>query len=207
MSKDRKPLILVLSGTYGVGKTTLAHQLGIDLQIMTRVSLGGITNTITTVIPDDPKVKNWNKYNSLNKEYIRKKLRTESKIVGKIIHNIVRGAEYAKENYIFEGMQLIPEFLPMDKILFFHVYVSDSKKHNIQFSKPVITRSLHKNKPSYQLTKKLGKILLEECADQKIFKINNVGSPARISRQMIEMIKKVHPNFCDEYLWYEKIRN
>lgn len=204
MGEGKKPLVIILGGTYGVGKTTLAHQLGIDLQIMTRVCLSGITNTITTILSSDPAVKNWNKYNSLNIRYIRSKLRKEAKIVGQVIHTIVNGAEYAGENYVFDGMQFLPEFLPMDKVLFFYIYVSNDKKHKKQFSQPVITRSLHKNNPSYVLAKKIGQVILDESAGYKIFKVNNIGTPKETSKQIIKKIKKAYPDYEKKYLWFEK---
>ena len=204
MNKNKQPLIIVFGGTYGVGKTTLAHQLGIDLRIMTRVGLSGITQAIKTILPNNLAVKNWNKYDHTNIGYVRNKLKKEAKLVGKVVHNIAFSAERTGENYIIDGSQLLPEFLPMDKILFFYIFVSNSAKHKMQFSQPTITRLRHKNNPSYSLAKKVGKIILEESKDYPIYHINNIRTPQKVSKQIIKIIKKDYPDYRDRYLWFGK---
>src|SRR3989344_6145337 len=187
MTRDKKPLIIVLGGTYGVGKTTLAHQLGIDLQIMNRINIGGIAYSIKTLLPNHPVAKIWKKRNKTETEYL-KGIKNQSELVGRVIHSIADSAEPTSENYIIDGVQSLPEFLPMDKVLFFHVFVSDDTKHDTQFNKPNITK-LRQNNIPYNLAKKVEKLIREACKGYPIFKIDNIGTPEEASKKVIKMIK------------------
>jgi len=51
------PRIILLGGAYGVGKTSLAHQLSIDLNIYQRTGLGAITKTIKELLPESEVAK------------------------------------------------------------------------------------------------------------------------------------------------------
>jgi 2-phosphoglycerate kinase len=204
MHNDKKTLIIVLSGTYGVGKTTLAHQLSIDLQIMQRIGLSSIAKTIKTVLPDDPMLKNWYVRDKIDPKFIKTKLKKEAKLIGKVVKNIVSSTYRTGENYIIDGVQLLPEFLPMDKILFFRVYVSDKKKYKKMLHKPTITRLRRMTDISYELAKKVENLIEEECNGHPIYNIDNIRTPKQASKKIINIIKKNHPNYKNEYLWFGK---
>lgn len=198
----KMPLIIILSGTYGVGKTTLAHQLSIDLQIMQKINLSGITTAVKTLRKNDPVVKNWD--NLKNPKTIKSKLIREAKVMGEIISNVVQTAELTGENYIIEGIQLLPRFLPMDRILFFNIYLSDETEHEKRFYHPTITRTKHKNNASYSTVKKLGKLVAGECKNYPVNYIDNTGTPEEVCKKIIDTIKNIHPDYNKKYLWFKK---
>jgi len=202
-NRDKKPLIIVLSGAQGVGKKTLAHQLGVDLQIMQTTTLSCVTKIIQVLRPNDPVVKKWNVYTKTNLNYIKTKLRKEAKLIGKIVSVIAEKATYSGENYILDGVQLLPEFLPMDKVLFFYIS-APSDEHKKRFNTPGITRLRHSTNTSYALAKKIDHVIFNECKNYPIHRINNIGSSKVISKKIIEIIKKDHADYRNKYLWFEK---
>ena len=119
MRRKKKPLIIVLSGAQGVGKKTLAHQLSVDLQIMQRITLSYVTKIMKAFAPSNPIVQKWNIFNQTDKKHLRKKLKKEAEFIGKILSTVIDKAEHSGENCVIDGVELLPEFLPMDKILFF----------------------------------------------------------------------------------------
>ncbi|MCE9549128.1 hypothetical protein K8Q98_01895 [Candidatus Nomurabacteria bacterium] len=201
---EKRPLIIILSGTYGSGKTMLAHQLATDLRIMQRTSLSSIIRTIKTVLPENPILKNWYIRDNTEKEFLRGKITKEAELIGKIVHTITKSAEHTGENYIIDGAQLLPKFLPMDRVIFFRVFVSDKDKHKIMLSQPNITRFRRVTDISYDLSKKVEDIIENECAGHPVYHIDNVGTPEEASKKMIEMIKANYPDYADRYFWFEK---
>jgi len=203
MTKDKKPLIIVLSGAQGVGKKTLAHQLSIDLRIKQRLTLSCMTKVMKMFLPNNHMIKTWNTFKKHDTKYVRIKLKNESRFVGKIITNFVNLSECSGENCVIDGAQLLPEFLPLGKILFFYISIPNNE-HKKRFNNPTITRLKHITNTSFDLTKKINKIILEECQGYPIYKITNIGTPQKISKQIIKIIKKNHPDYRDKFIWCGK---
>lgn len=185
---DPKPIFVVLGGTYGVGKTTIAHHLGIELSIMQRVGLGGITKTIKTLLPENQVVKNWHIYDRTDLEQVRAKLRRESELIGRVISTIVDSAEKSGESYIIDGVQLLPEFLPLSKLHLFILSVSDQDEHRQRFEHPTITRTCHLNNGTFELARIVQAIILKESQQFGIPVIDNVSSPQETARRIASML-------------------
>ncbi len=179
-----KPRIFVLSGIYGVGKTSLSHQLSIDLDIRQRAGLGMITKTIKTIIPDNEIVKGWGIYKSIDKEEIRKKFVDECKLVGLILNNIINFAYKTGEDYIIDGVQLLPQFLPLDKINFCVVTVSDEDEKQRRFVSPTVTRVRHLNSINQETRNTIESVILEEAIKYNIPVFDNLGLIQEISKQI-----------------------
>jgi len=204
MNEDKKPLIIVLSGAYGVGKTTLAHQLSVDLHVTQRITITSIVKTARAMFPNNRVFKNWYVRSNTDIKFLKSKLRRESKLAGKIVKTIVDSSFYTGENYVIDGVQLLPEFLPMDRIIFFHVTVSDKEKHKKMFKKPHTTRLRRTTEIPYSLSHRINKLIAEECKGYSIYQIDNIESPKQASRKIIKIIKKGHPDYRERYLWFAK---
>jgi 2-phosphoglycerate kinase len=203
---DKKPVIIILNGTYGVGKSTIAHQLGIDLQIKTVINLSGITRTIKTLLPNDPMARDWSDYDSTDKERVRDKLIRMAKTVGDVIGSQIVSLEAEVSNCIIEGVQLLPRFIDINRVLFFHVHVSSGNRHEMQFTQPTITKITQKMDTTYELAKAIGEIIHEECKEYPINYIDNIGTPEESSWRIIEKIKADYPDYANRYLWCEQGR-
>src|SRR3989344_2844021 len=123
--------IVVIGGTYGVGKTTLAHNLACKLGIHHKVELG--TNDKT----DDS---------------LKEKLHKESKLVWEILKIIIDKALYAGESYVIDGVQLLPQYLPLENITYVTLELKNKKLHQQRFLSPHTTKNKHLNNANYDAT-------------------------------------------------------
>ena len=188
---ETKPLIILLGGTYGVGKTTVAHHLGVELSIMQRAGLGGITKTIKTLLPDDEVVKGWHRYDRTDREQVRAKLLCESQMIGRIIATIVDSAERSGESYIIDGVQLLPQFLPMSKLHLFILAVPDKDEHRQRFEHPTITRTCHLNNGTFELAQLVQSIILDESRPFGIPVVDNLSLPKATAATIGKMLTRM----------------
>lgn len=181
-----KPLILVLGGTYGVGKTTLAHQLSKELNITNRAGLGTIVNTLRTFLPNNPIIKNWRVYNTLNKAVIRRKLLHKAELISKVIYTIMDSATKKGENYIIEGVELFPKYLPFEKIRYCTLIVTDADEYKRRFEHPTATKTKRLSNATLKIAKTIEEIILEETAPYNIPVFDNVSSVNETSQKIRE---------------------
>lgn len=173
--ENERTRIILLGGIYGVGKTTVAHHLANRLDIFQRSGLGAIVKTLRVVLPDNNVVREWGKYKSGDRAYLENKLHQESKIMGKIITEIVRAAHSSGENYIIDGVQLLPEYLPLNQIDLGIITVSDKHIYENRFQHPTQTRKLHNNNATLSIALVLESIILRSAHKYQIpvFENNN----------------------------------
>jgi 2-phosphoglycerate kinase len=144
--------IIIIGGTYGVGKTTLAHNLACRLGIHHKVELGTIAKTLKYIAPNNKIVKDWSNYeNYKTKESLKEKLHKESKLVSEILNIIIDKALYTGESYIIDGVQLLPQYLPLDNITYIALELKDEKLHQQRFFSPHTTKNKHLNNASYNV--------------------------------------------------------
>lgn len=115
LNKDnRRPVIILIAGMHGVGKTTLAFYLSRYLNIKQRIGLGTIVKTLeffsdkedVTRKADSLKIEDFD-WNLLNRQ---------AKIICGAINNIIFHAIQDGVDCIIEGIQLVPKYLKMDDI-------------------------------------------------------------------------------------------
>jgi len=181
-----KPLILVLGGTYGVGKTTLAHQLSKELNIPHRAGLGFCYYTLKTLLPDNPIVKNWGLYNTSNKTSLKKILFRETKLISKVIHTLIDSATKTGENYIIEGLQLLPKYLPFEKTRYCVLTVTNADEYKRRFEHPTETRTKHLNNSTLEIAKTIEEIILEEAAPYNVPVFDNTSPISETSQKIRE---------------------
>jgi|SRR3989344_5580146 len=145
--------IVVIGGTYGVGKTTLAHNLACKLGIHHKVELGTIAKTLKYIVPNDPVVRDWSNYeNYKTDDSLKEKLHKESKLVWEILKIIIDKALYAGESYVIDGVQLLPQYLPLENITYVTLELKNKKLHQQRFLSPHTTKNKHLNNANYDAT-------------------------------------------------------
>jgi len=186
MDAREKPLILVLGGTYGVGKTTLAHQLSKESNIPNRAGLGTIVRTLKIFLPNNPIIKNWRAYNTLNKAAIRRKLFHEAELISKVIHTIIDSATKKGENYIIEGVELLPKYLPFEKIRYCTLTVTDVEEYKRRFEHPTEIKTKRLSSATLKIAKIIEEIILEEIAPYNIPVFDNTSPISETSQKIRE---------------------
>jgi 2-phosphoglycerate kinase len=190
---DGEPMIILLGGTHGVGKTTVAHHLGTQLGIRQRSGAGVILNAIQTVMPDNNVfTRRWHQCDHRDRERVRDMLRCESELIGQVINRIVDGARYTGESYIIDGVNLLPEFLPINRIRYFAVTCSDEESHRRRFEQPVTTRTRHNSVRSFELAKTVESVLFEEIVPFNVPVIDNTEQPEITAHLIGTTIREAH---------------
>lgn len=170
------PLILVLGGIHGVGKTTLAHHLSIRLNIHQRAGLGAVTKTMKTLLPDHEVIRKWGHHESSDPAIVREKFLRECELIGQVMNTLVESAMESEEDYIVDGVQLLPQYLPLERIRFCIITVSDVREYEKRFLHPTMTRVKHLTNATMGIAKTMEAIILQEARKHSIPIFDNMGS-------------------------------
>ncbi len=198
----KKPLFIIIGGAYGVGKTTIAHQLSFDLHIPQRVALSGITKSIKALLPRSAAARNWDKF-ELTPASIEQKLEREARLVGKVVAELVRSAQKDCKNHILDGVQLLPEYLPCDQIIYVLITASDQARHRKRFEHPTITKTCRSEDTPFARAELVNQILIERWRPYNVPVIDNLISPEDSSRQIVDYIKRLFPDYAERFMWLE----
>lgn len=192
--KDREPLIVVIAGIYGAGKTTLSWQLARIFEIKHRTDVGPIIWTIKT---------RFSQKSSHLLEDLRwidtikiqpKRMKTQSKLICQVINNITDSAQRFGKDYFFEGVQLLPQFLKMENIFCYFFLKTPSIKIYAKRLNKSNTHFLRKFSPAHILffKNKLEKFLLNlVLAYRRTFKKEKDKIIILREKNMNEKIRKI----------------
>ncbi|OGI81431.1 hypothetical protein A3B93_00390 [Candidatus Nomurabacteria bacterium RIFCSPHIGHO2_02_FULL_42_24] len=159
--KNKNPLIIVISGTYGVGKTTLAHNLAYKLNIKQQIGLSAIAQTLRYINNKNPLIKGLGNFsNCITEKDFIKKLHTEAKLIGKILKNIIEKFIITGEHCVIDGVELLPQYLPLKKIYYITLILKNIKKHKKRFLNPSITRKKRFSNANFNAVKIIEKEIL-----------------------------------------------
>lgn len=184
IKNGERPLIIVISGINGVGKTTLAFHLSNILEIKQRIGLGAIVKTLISM---EPKNKDFLKMNNYFSPLSIIDLRKQSLIISKVINFMIRKYNAGGVSCVIEGVQLLTRHLD-NKIIQFHILVTDPKKYRKQL-KNSDTRNPRNvsNKEFFNLLK-VDEILKEEMNFPTVYLLDNSKSLVAIINKMLEDI-------------------
>lgn len=124
--KTNLPLIILIGGVFGVGKTSLSYNLSQALDIKQRASLGVITKTLRylDIFPKTERLFELLEENDIEFTIFDKR----SKQVCRIANYIIREARNDGVNYILDGVQLLPKYLDFQENTLFIYLKAPSEK-------------------------------------------------------------------------------
>src|SRR3989338_729099 len=189
-SNKKLPLIIAISGTHGVGKTTLAHALAIKLDIKQRIGLGVVLKTMQILESGNEEIQKWDDYSGCKTEQdFVKKIHAQCRIMGSIISKIVDKAIKTCEPYIIDGIQLLPQYLPMSKIKLVALFLNDKDEHKKRYTKPNVTKTRHAVKNNFETVKDIEKEILKNIRKYKIPLFESSIGPNLLADLIIKKLK------------------
>ncbi len=189
-SNKKLPSIIAISGTHGVGKTTLAHALAIKLNIMQRVGLGVVLKTMQILESSNNEIQKWDDYSDCKTEQdFVKKIQAQCKIMGGIIKKIVEKAVKTGEPYIIDGVQLLPQYLPMNKIKLITLFLNDYNLHKRRYTNPSTTKIRHVVKNSFDTVKRIEVEILKSIKKYKTPLFESGIDPNLLADLIIKKLK------------------
>lgn len=131
LKTDEQPIIVLISGANGIGKTTIAFYLSNILKIKQRVGLGTVVKTLIAMTSNRKKLNYQNMDNNISSLLSLNTLHKQSLIISKTINLLIQ--KYISEGIscIIEGVQLFPQNLH-GKRIHFHLYVDNMEKYKKQ---------------------------------------------------------------------------
>jgi hypothetical protein len=127
MKRGGYPLIILVSGVHGIGKTTLSHELAHRLGIRQRVGLGAIVKTLIEFglpadAPDGARIMD----NVLDLEDPASQLDAHARVLCRVVDRLVRTYHAQDVHCIIDGVQLLPRYLHLSPdVVHLHLAVSD----------------------------------------------------------------------------------
>ncbi len=122
MKDSGHPLIVLVSGVHGIGKTTLSHELSRRLGIRQRVGLGAIVKTLIEFgLPDAKRMDN-----VLDLEDPASQLDAHARVLCRVVDRLVRTYTEQGVHCVFDGVQLVPQYLHLPQgVVHLHLAISD----------------------------------------------------------------------------------
>ncbi|MCL4382757.1 MAG: hypothetical protein M1575_01300 [Patescibacteria group bacterium] len=120
------PIIILLGGVFGVGKTTLSYNLSRLLGIKQRTSVGVISKTLQYLYPGKKSIRTLDNLERNECDY--KTFLKQSHLMCSIVNYIMRIAHDDGVDYIIDGVQLLPTFIKFRKnVLYLFLKCSSAK--------------------------------------------------------------------------------
>ncbi len=185
IKSTRHPLIVLISGINGVGKTTVAFNLSNLLDIKQRVGLGSIVKTLISI---DPKNKDFYKMDNYFTSSIKmNELKKQSLVISKSVNLMIEKYSVGGVSCIIEGVQLIPRYLVGNTIQFY-IQITDSKKYKqrLEICDTRTPRIVSEKEFSNLL--KLNQLLEKEMSKSKVCVLDGSKSLVAIINEMLENI-------------------
>ncbi len=181
------PLIVVVSGTYGVGKTSLAFSLSQRLRIKQSAGLGVISRVLSFIEKTNPTISDWGNYKDCKDEQgVIDKLHKEAAIAGGVISSIVEKAKLTGAPYIIDGVQLLPDYLPMNDILFIPLTLLDEVEHRKRFLTPDTTKVRHLDNVSFLNVRLIDREIVRSARQHAVEVINSQIPEDEIANHIIK---------------------
>lgn len=190
------PNVIVISGTFGAGKSTITRELARRYDIPNVVEIVTITRTLRTYFPNSKLLQNWNHFSLGNKKEIIQQLYTQAQVITCVINKITELAIRKQEGTIITGVNILAEYLDLKNILYCALEVSDKIAHEYRFLHP-FTKLRHFSNPDFTTVNILEREIIRDARKYKLPVIDNSGTIA----ETIHQIQQI----CDKAVGVDKV--
>jgi len=202
----RKPLVILINGTSGTGKSTIAEGLAKRLGIPRIYSTDSLRQVLRDIYSEKDVpflyVSSYEGPKGKELEHFYSQALFTSKAILSVLNRIQR----ENTSVIIEGVHLIPGLIPEEffdrlNIVQIVVVIEDEKVHRSRFERRGIRalsrkaeKYLNHLSTIYLLNKHLRKVGMENPDIGRKGVINNVGDPETIISNLVERIKRPYIN-------------
>ena len=172
--------IILIGGTAGTGKTTLAKEISNSMNITHRLGTGFIREILRSYLKKEqfPALYSYT-FRPENPENLETVFKEQARLVCKSVNSAIKRAYDEGTSIVIEGNHLLPEYLDLSKVSLFLILdcnVEDIKKRivGLTHSKRVILES------DFDNILKIGKIITESAKLHNIPVLNNEDIKASI---------------------------
>ncbi len=177
--------IILIGGTAGTGKTTLAKEVSNSMNLTHRLGTGFIREILKSYLAKEqfPELYSYT-FRPENSENLERDFKEQARLVCKSVNSSIKRAYNEGTSIVIEGNHLLPEYLELSKVSLFVILdcdIVEIKKRIVgsTHSKRVISESDIDN------ILKIGKIITESAKIHNILVINNEDI-----KESIEVIKQ-----------------
>lgn len=145
--KSSKPLVVLIGGAAGTGKSTLANDLASQISSANILCTSLVRSISADIYPDEheKQLLNTNTYNLINEEQYLE----QSRIVLEHVNGFVEFLKKESQNYIIEGSNIVPGLVKFDpkELILVELYLSvgDPLVHEQMMAGPTHNRSFSQN--------------------------------------------------------------
>jgi DNA polymerase III delta prime subunit len=112
MKRGGHPLVILVSGVHGIGKTTLSHEVSRRLGVHQCVGLGTIVKTLIEFdVPSDTPGGTGTMDNVVDLEDPAAQLDAQARVICRVVDRLVRTYHAQGVHCLVEGVQLLPKYL------------------------------------------------------------------------------------------------
>lgn len=201
LNSSKDALIVLIGGSSGVGKTTVASEVARRLGITRHISTDIVREIIRALQPDNPAIQGSTFAQGSGEEVVAGFLK-QAEVVGLGLRAVLKRARKEGINMVVDGANVVPsqlgEFLEAEDCQVIPVILSlgDWEIHSSRFR----TRSLHSKRPAERYISRLEHI--RAIQDFLVKDANRLGVPVVENLELEETVERVlalvGERFCDE---------
>ncbi len=195
MKRGGYPLIVLVSGVHGIGKTTLSHEISRRLGIRQRVGLGAIVKTLIEFgLPADASGAARMMDNVLDLEDPASQLDAHARVICRVVDRLVRTYHAQGVHCVIDGVQLFPRHLhlPPD-VIHLHLAVSDFGAYIRQVRRSADHKYGEVGEAAARALETLDRVLAGEMQESKAVVVLPHQRP--VSGVVAEAIRVIHERY------------